>query len=488
MTTPAAEAEQSDLWRGISQVRDRLPAYQKACKYYDGGADEIFASPRMRRALSKTGIHYKINLAKTPVDVITDRLEIAAFTANGGKGKTTQTALDDLLAYNGLDGTGYTEVHRSAGKNGDTYLFVWPSFHDDGQVDIVALDPATTTMVYSRENPNIPLYGARLWQDGERQRAELIYDRGVEKYVTKPGTKGDQATDWARDNGPGDGDGDLDDTGSWFIPNPGNALPLFHMRNRQPWGVPEHYHAYGPQNAINKIVASQISNVDYSVAPQRYALADPQVQDEDDQDDFGLDDTASQPEPDRASHKSNYRAGPGELWYMKGVKAVGQFDPADPATLLDPAAFYIRLMAQVTGIAFHYFDPSGTVPSGESLKVAESPLVKTCETRQTSYESTWSTSLEYALSLMKVKAEVAVTWASSQQVDDLEVQELVALKIANGVPPYFAMAEAGYTTEQLDEWGVSKESKPTEAAPVKPGHNDLNQPMPPAPRLTPKVT
>lgn len=482
----------ADLWTGITQIRDKLPDYQKAHAYYEGTYTEVFASKRLQRKLGKAACDYMINLAKTPVKVVVNRLEITAVKVtggNGGKNAKAQAALDALWKHNGLDGVGYKDLLRAAVKFGDEFVFVWPSKRVDNMVDILANDPTTTTIVYDDENPNVPLYAAKLWQEGTgksaRQRAELIYgtdkvtEGRIEKYITKPGAKGDQRQDWMRYQDDGDT--------QWPIPNP-DPLPVFHLRNQKPWGVPAHKEAYGAQNAITKLVATEMANVDYHGAPIRYALQDPAVQDEDDLDDFGVDDAATEPEPEIDSHRSNFRSEPGDVWYMKGVKSVGQFDPADPAVLTDPLEIMVKLTAQQTDVAFHYFDPAGDIPSGESLKTADAPTADMVDTYEKSYTNPLVDILEHALGLMGHRnVTVTISWGPAEQVDDLEVQELVALKIANGIPPAVALMEAGYTQEQIDEWGVSKKSQPAERKPIAPGKNDLDQPFPAAPRLNPKV-
>lgn len=503
MTAPTSTAETiassvivdniADLWAGIEQIREKLDGYLEAEKFYDGAQTEVWSSPKMQAKLGKAACDYYVNLAKTPVDVLTDKLEITAVTAAGGKGGKNQRAqamLDALWKHNGLDGDGYKELIRAANKFGDEFLYVWRSERVPGMVDILANDPTTTTIVYDTENPAVPLYAAKLWQWGKRQRADLIYwdgldDRGqpvagrIEKYVTKIGTKGGDQADWTTYQ---------DDTDeAWPLPNP-DGKSVFHIRNRKPWGLPVHKGAYGPQNAITKLLATEMDTVDYHGAPIRYALQDATVQDEDDLDDFGVDDAAEPPEPVGESHRGAFRSTPGDVWYLKGVKSVGQFTPADPKVLTDPAELFVRFMAQTTNMAFHYFDPSGVIPSGESLKVADAPTNKLAGDLETAYTAGLVDALEHALVLLGTPATVTISWASSQQVDDLEVQELVALKIANGVPPSVALTEAGYTDEQIKEWGVPTVSQPVERAPIGPGKNALGQPNPPIPRLAPKVT
>lgn len=457
----------TDLMVGIKQVKAKLPAYQEADRFYSGGIQEVFASARLQKALERTGIHYKVNIAKTPVDTITDRLEIVAVHATP---TDAQVALDAIWKYNGLD-EGYTEVHRSSGKFGDEMIFVWPSSTTEGMVDVLANDPTIMTIVYDTENPAVKKYAVKLWQSRKDQsRCELLYRDRIEKYVTKPNTKGDKVEDWVQHQDPEDE--------AWPLPNPWDEIPVFHMRTRMPWGIPEHYAAYGCQNAVNKLVITHLNAVDYQGHPQRWALADPQVADEDDLDEFGTDDAQSLPEPNRkSSHQANFRSGPGEVWYLKGVKDVGQFAVSDGKSFLDPASWYMRMAAQLTDTPLHYFDPSGTVPSGESLKVADQPLVKKAETRQSAYTSTWTDVAEFALRILGIQATVTLQWAASGTTDERDTWSLVGMKIAAGIPPAIALVEAGYDPDLVKAWGVPTTSTPVSLA-SGPAATILNQPFP----------
>ena len=58
------------------------------------------------------------------------------------------------------------------------------------------------------------------------------------------------------------------------MPNPYGLQPIHHLQTTDDecYGVPEHANAYGPQNAINKLVATLMSTTDAQGFKSRYAL------------------------------------------------------------------------------------------------------------------------------------------------------------------------------------------------------------------------
>jgi hypothetical protein len=443
---------------GIEQLDDARPDYREAQAYYDGDVPEIFASARLRRALEDTGVDFRLNFAKTPVDAIVDRLEIAAIT--GAEGTHTEM-ISKIWADNGMD-LEAPDIHRHACTLGDAYLIVLPIEDDNGQVLGVEMhynSPQTVRAIYSQENPREVDYYIKQWCEtrtlGKVQRAELYYSDHMERWTTKPGADGKQAGDWVHWLAEPD-EGEAEDPDSWTFEYDYGRPPVFHFRTGRPYGKPEHVGAYGPQNAINKLSITHMGTVDYQGFPQRYALTDAATTDTSDLepgdfDDFPPDDASAGPTD--TGDDSSLKAGPGEVWLLRGFKAVGQLDAAQPSVFLDPIMFEVRAMAQITTTPLHLFDPQGEVPSGESIRAKEAPFTKKIRNRQLSFGATWREAFEFALNLLDIPdAVVDVRWTPAATVDDQTGWQTVGEKIKNGVPRKQALMEAGYRQEQVDEW------------------------------------
>jgi hypothetical protein len=446
----------NDLMLGIEELGEARPEYDRAESYYDGKVAEVFTSTRIRRALAAHGIDFDLNFAKTAVNAVTDRLEIAAVTSPDDD---TNTLISQIWQDNQLD-LEMPDLFRRAGEYGDAYLFVLPVEDEKGdvvRVDMFYNSPQTVRVIYSPDNPRVKLFTIKKWCDGPYHRVELYYDDRIERWTTGKNSRGDKPADWMHwladpeDDGPADPD-------SWFISHDWGEQPVFHFRTDRPYGTPEHYGAYGPQNAITKLQATHMGTVDYQGFPQRYALTETATTDTSDLEpgDFADDDF---PEDDRgvgprdSGDDSTLKAGPGELMLLRGFKQVGQFDAAQPAVFLDPIMFNVRAMAQITNTPTWLFDPSGEQPSGQSVRAQDAPFTRKVGNRQLSYGGTARDAVVFGLRRLGVENPVVtVRWVPAETVDDQEGWQTVKAKIEAGVPRRQALMETGYRAEQVDEW------------------------------------
>ena len=209
------------------------------------------------------------------------------------------------------------------------------------------------------------------------------------------------------------------------VENPWNEVPVFHFRTSKQYGRPEHQDAYGPQDAINKLIITHMNTVDYQGAPQRYALSGGGNNQE--FEDF--DDTA-----EAEDNIGKLKNGPGELWYLKGVSKVGEFSPADHKVFTEPVKDFVRSMASITNTPLHYFEKTGSVPSGESLRTAEAPLLKKVEDRQITFGSTWTDLFRFILKIdNETEPNVDVKWKAVESMDSLDAWEVAVKKRVVGV-------------------------------------------------------
>jgi hypothetical protein len=477
--TKVVLATNPDLMEGLQVLANSLPDYHRAEMYYEATNPEFFASIRLRRALERTGITFRFNLAKTPVDVMADRLEINAITVPDDE--EADQILQEIWDRNMLS-LESTNIHRRAGEFGDAYLIVWPSA-DQGQdedpddpesddeamaaldfqnVDIFYNSAKTTRVVYDLENPLRKRFAVKKWtmpaQLGMKAkpptRVNLYYPDRIEKYVSSPNSKGNQRRDWIRFQ-------DDEDEG-WPVANPFGEIPVFHFRTGTPYGDPEHRAGYGPQDAINKLIITHAATIDYYGFPQRYLLANPD-HGSDELADFDTSDDINRFED--TGHDSTLRSGPGEVWWLNGVRQAGQFEPPDPAVFLNPLDTYIRMMAQVTSTPLHYFDPQTYTrlpPSGESIRAAEVPLLKRVRRRQITYGRGWTDTMSFALKVATWdddsgtgrirRPNLTIRWTPAATIDDTAGWQMLQAKQTLGVPPRQTLLEAGYEDEQVDSW------------------------------------
>lgn len=463
-----------DLIEGWKEMQAALPDYLKAEAYFEGTVPEVFASAAARRAIEETGADYRFNLAKTPVQVMVDRVELVAVTAP--ENDAASAVIEDVWDANGMD-VHTPDLFTKAFEYGDAYLQVWPvepieaEVDDDGDttaLEVVAEDdlesvgvelsvhgPKHCRAFYDPENQRRMIFVIKRWPvGGSKQqpgwRADVYYADRIERYELAPGGDPAEADAWKPFLDP---DQDLDD---WLLDNPHGQVPFFHYRTATPYGRPDHRDAYSPQDAVNKLLITQLTTTDSHGFPQRWALTD-KGNDLDTagdgpewDDDLDGDDTV---EGRRGGSSSQLKSGPGTIMDLIGKRAVGQFEAANPAVFLDPTAFYVRLMAQMTTTPLHYFDPSGGTPSGESLKVADAPLVKKAKRRTTILVAPVDATWRFVLKLRGIAVErLDIRWAPVESSSGASDWETVKAKQDAGVPRSQSLVEAGYEVEQVEQW------------------------------------
>jgi len=416
----------NDMKKAIDLIRDRRNHYLTAEAYYEGTESEVFASPRWYNLLTNTGTDFRFNFSRTVVDSVLNRLEINNITAMT---EEATRRINDIWQMNDLQ-IDADEIHRRALVFGDCYSIVWTDVN--GEITVDYNSPLTTIMIYDDENPRIKKFAAKLWQTEDPNdytnkiaRLNMYYPDRIEKYEMFG-----EVENVVSQNG-----FSLIDV----IENPWGEVPVFHFRTSKQYGRPEHQDAYGPQDAINKLIITHMNTVDYQGAPQRYALSGGGNNQE--FEDFDDDGTAEE-------NIGKLKNGPGELWYLKGISKVGEFSPADHKVFTEPVKDFVRSMASITNTPLHYFEKTGNVPSGESLRTAEAPLLKKVEDRQITFGSTWADLFRFILKIdNEAEPNVEIKWRAVESMDSLDAWEVAVKKRVVGVALEQVLIEMGYDVE-----------------------------------------
>ncbi|MFG3051896.1 phage portal protein [Kitasatospora sp. NPDC048239] len=450
---------------GLEALREARPAYVEAAAYYDDEVPEVFASARVRRAIARTGMDHGKPYIAMVVDAVVDRMKLAAITSPD---QDQAEALQRIWDSNRLRREAM-KVHKWQAEYGDAYLIVLPRTDDASTVtgvDEYANDPLTVRMIYSAENPREKAYAVKRWcetVDTDRQihRAELYYNDRVERWTTKADSAGNARADWEpwlpSAVTTEDGETVEPDDDAWIIEHNYGEIPVFHFRNSEPYGVPEHRRGYGAQDTINKLDATHMGGIDYQGVPQRYALTDAANADTGDFEpaDFGDDLFPPDPAagPSDSGDDSSLKSGPGEVWLLRGFRQVGQFDPAEPAVFYDPLEFNVRSIGVLTTTPLHLLDPTSEQPSGRSVRAQDAPFVEKIKDRQEGATDSWQDSQGFALHLVGFADPVVdVRWHAAETVDDKDSWDTAKVKSELGVPHRQLLVEAGYSDDQVEAW------------------------------------
>jgi hypothetical protein len=444
-----------DLGRGLALIADMGPAYKLRKAYYDGTAAEISASPMVKAALEKSAQAHPLSFANVPVDALVDKIELSSVIADGPNGDRLAAVLDDNDFEDEAD-----DWHRKAAYFGDYYGIIDPQSEDAAghAVDIktIGSSPLTTVVVYSSKDGRTKLFGVKRWRSGGTWYANVYYDDATVSLAADAESRDEDIVPKADEFAPSlDAEGT---PGSERVPHSGGRMLIVHYAiDGRPYGVPVHRKAFGPQDAITKISATNLSTVDSQGFPARWALADPLAElDDDIDDDFGTDGPGVNDRPDGmlkpTSGKSKVHTVPGAIAILKGIKATGTYDATTSDNFLKNLDWYVRAMAVSTGTPLFEFDMGGDQPSGESRRRASGRINKHARKVKRALGRAHLDLADTILATMGVEAPVSVNWLPTETENDKEGIELVGLKIANGVPVRDALLEAGYTDEQVDSW------------------------------------
>ena len=492
-----------DLEEALESLHDALPGYEKAEAYYDGTVKEKFLNKAVQALLTGSDTDFNVNLAGRVVDAVQDRMEIAAVTAepiddgeedddaeditdtpgesdNAGTSASgmmgveqpeedvmseEEKALDEAVSKiwrdNEMD-IEAPEVHEKMLEYGDAYLFVGlcdDEDQPDTKVDLFFNSPKNVRVLYEDENPRKKRLSIKRWEVGpktsKRIRLNLYYQDGTYKFISKGASDRSGSADFQVFV-----DDSTDEKG--FLPNDTGEIPFFHFRTARPYGRPEHQKAYGCQDALTKIITNMMSTSDFAAFPQRWALQETGTTTDDDLDWDEGDNGATADTKNPSDLQSQLVSGPGRIWPLRNMKAVGQFTAADVSQFLQPLDKFTGLMAAVTATPVSYFlvtlGATATPASGESQRKGESPFISKVNARQLSAEATWQDAVSYGLKLLGLEAEVKVRWAPVQVVSGKEGWEAVQAQQKAGVPIRQTLLEAGYTEAEVTSWGYTEDN------------------------------
>lgn len=443
-----------DLTRAVTEINKHCDDYRYADAMYRGTVEEIFASSsRIVALLKEASKHYRTNLAGVVVDAVLNGLEITSVTIPNATGQTdeklTQVFKEKVWDANELD-LYLPDWLREVGKEGDAYLVVWQG-DEDGTCEVHIRKPVGARMFYDQENVRVKKFFAYLWKEDspKRTRVNLMYPDRVEKYVSNAKEpKSDK--DFITFEEEGDG--------GWPVVVPYEELAAFHGRSDHPYGVPDHYNAYGPQNQLNKIIATDMGSLDFTGFPQRAALQDAPVEDDgdlwDDADNESTGGTGIEQDGD-----SQLVAHPGSLWMLKNTKSLVSLPAADADNFLKRIDKAAQLMSAATGTPIRFFNGTqGQTPSGASLREDDARLTARRIMRQMLAGATLRDAFTFAM--RKVLGytdcpEVVINWKPARRAELLDEWQTIQAKQAAGVPRDVTLLEAGYTPDQIEEWSES---------------------------------
>jgi hypothetical protein len=454
----------------LSEVAD---GYLKAAKYARGELPERFAADRIQQLIERSGKGYKFRFAKVPINVLANRVQIASIL--GGTDAET-TRIETIRKANKMEDQEPFLI-RELFTYGDGYMLVWPispeeiEQRDGEEVDINAdralreagieltyQNPLSCRAFYDGEDGRRTRFVIRRWTeaigDATRWRAELWYSDRIEAWVTLPDASGTDTDDWLPYAEDEDGEEVPVNEFNWPLFHEWQEVPIKHARNGLPYGRPEHFDAYGPQDAITKATITQVLAIDKVGWRERWRIVEDALEGRDAVD---WQDNAEAP----ASADvvvSGRRTGAGTESIFHNTKEVGEYAAPDPGALIEPLDQWVRFMAAITETPLFEFDPrdSGQMNGIARLR-AEAPLRAKEKDRKRYLEGfereVWTLALR--MSGFTDPGPIAVVWRPPEIISDPEWWMVARQRRAMGIPTEQILMEAGYPPEDAQIWATA---------------------------------
>jgi hypothetical protein len=465
-----------DIKWAVDAFSQRVEEYTRYRNYYHGNFDLSFASSKFRNTFGPLFRELAYNRCAPVVDAMANRLKVKGFAVTG-------VDLANLsLANSGVQGMGEDSTSRDFAGQALTLWRLGGMDKREGELYVEAGITGVSYGVVYYDAP--PPYGTglpRIWPN----RAELMrvkHDDDGRIILA--------AKSWLVTDGPDKGKRRLTfytpteiiklitiDTAESELPKElanytlvreVNALgqqvinPIVHDLGRVPvveytnnapmtgeHGISEIRDIAPLQDALNKAIADMLVAMEYSAFHQRYAT--------------GID--MPERDPETGEYKLPWKPGPGEVWFSTDKDAnFGSFDTTDLSQFLAVQESFELKIARVSFTPIHWLvSGTGQLPSGESLKTAESAFVGKLKDRQRSYGASHADAMDIFFKLLGVEEPLLIDteWESAEPRSDREDAEIGKMMADAGVPLAIAAKRMGLDEQDLVELEALEEERAT---------------------------
>lgn len=435
------------LRRLYTALINRRPALEASAAYYDGKHNLAFAGEKFREAFGGLFSAFADNWCEVVVDAVQERLAINGFRV--GKDPKADEEAKRIWEDNDLDLQSLLG-HTDGLAQGVFYATAWVrgDGEDQNKPEITVESGMSTIVECHPKIRRRRTFGLRTWIDEDGfEHAELFTPSEVYLFRSKAkrgGIVDPRRTQWVIEDQL-DIKGQLDEDGK--MPNPLGRVPIVEFLNR-----PRLYIAQGVgftahselrsvrplQDAANKLLADMMTASEFGAFPQRWATG---LQlDEDD---------------DGNVKPPSFKSGPGKLWYDEdGNARFGQFDPTSLDGYVKAIDLIVQHIASISRTPQHYLRASADRLSGDSIKSAETGLVKKTMGKQINWGASWEELMRLAGMIannttLAEATSMETIWADPETRTESEHIDALQKKQALNVPDEQLWEEAGYTPEQV---------------------------------------
>lgn len=483
-----SSADRQDFLRAAADMgEERLEKYRLFEDYYDG---EHRAVPleRAREVLERSGLRYTENFCETVIDVMVERMAVVGFQVEDNE-SASDWLTKTVWPRNRMDEK-QGIVHMESTKKGDGFLIV--TYDEERNLPRFTWNrPEIIRPFYCDDDSDEMLYASKIWTTNQVgptnptgvgiTRLNLYFPERVEKWFTV-GTPSAKAI-WSPHVDPED----LDENGTpkwpiwWTMDGTEDGepigIPVIHFRNKpkgRTFGRSELRNVIPQQDLLTKQLLDQFYVMDGQGWPQRWATG--------------------------IADQSSINVAIGE--FIKSASAdakFGQFDAADPGPMGEAVESTLRRIASRSQTPLYLLMMGGTLPSGETLKTAESPLVHKIGDRETTHGGSWSDAMRIGARVTEAfgtpehtidpEAEIVTLWRDAQSRNEQAETNTLGVQVELlGLSKTTALRKLDYDPdEEAKLRAEEQEEAPDEPeAPAPPDAPVVVEPVVPAPSPEPK--
>jgi len=451
---PPYDPEDPEWWLAVLSERlaVRASRFRKRIAYYRGDHELLFLTEKYRQAFGHWLRCISDNWCQVVIDAVVERMAVEGF-------RFDDTDADreawDIWQANALD-VYADDLHTLMLCCGEAATITRPPEVDGGFPVVTVENPLEVTVYGSPANRVAALKRHRGF-DGHVY-AEVFMPEATYYYVSaRPIEPGQMA------NARFEADGSESNTLG--------VVPVVPFRNvgaavsdMQIEPAPSDLDPVMPmQDTINKLVADLMIDAEFSAFKQKVFIGIDTATDEQ-----GRPLTSVESAANRIITLSNPEA------------KTAEFSAADPTGLIKAIEMRNQQLCAIARIPPYYLlGQSGTFPSGESLKAAETGIVRKTLRRCRVAGESWETTLRLAFGWLgdrdRASAYNAETiWANPETRSDAVVADAMTKKADVGIPLQQLEEDAGYTPSQIarmdrmreEESSVGPTAPATTAAPT----------------------
>lgn len=423
--------------RLVKRLSDRKERIERLDRYYRGKHELAFATSRFREVFGWMLRSIHDNWCPLVVSAVEERLNVEGFRI--GTEQDADATAWAIWQRNRLDVQSQL-AHTEALKLGDASVIVWHEQVGDVRRPVITVEhPLQVCVELDPADPTKRLAAVKWWIDDVDGECVTVYlPDGIYKLRRPKGASSSRRrrTGWEAREVEGE---------EWPIVNPYGVVPVVPFTNQpsltSPDGVSEYENILPKQDMANKLLADMMVAAEFSAFRQRWAT--------------GIETEVEVDANGNSTEVDTLQSAVDRMFTTPNEAArFGEFSQTDLSNYVKAIEMLVQHIASQTATPPHYLLNSGQLPSGESLRAAEAPLVAKARRRQRSFGGAWEEVMRLAFRVagddsLTEDTVIETIWSDPENRTESEhVDAIVKLK-ALSVPDEVLWEKAGFTQAEI---------------------------------------